>query len=312
MADIVFMGTPEFSVASLKKLVETGHTPIAVATKPDRERGRNRIAVATPVKTAALELGIETIIEPQSVWDPDFAERIRALAPDVIVVVAFPILPPAVYECGRLGAFNLHGSLLPRYRGAAPIHHAIMAGETETGVTTFFLKEKVDTGNIILQRSMPIGREETMGEVMDRMMVLGAEVVVDTVELVLAGAVETSSQDNSLATPAPKILREECRINWNEDRATVHNFIRGLSPFPGAWTRHGDVELKLFRSRIGEAFHGDPRPPAGSVFRSEGGLWIAVRDGLIQVLDIQQEGRRRMSGDEFTRGYRMQNGESVA
>ncbi len=312
MANIVFMGTPDFAVPSLEKLIEAGHKPIAVVTKPDRERGRGRKAAAMPIKEAALKNGITTIIQPDSVKDQGFADDIRALAPDVIVVVAFSILPPAVYECARIGAFNLHGSLLPRYRGAAPVHRAVMAGETETGVTTFFLKEKVDTGNVILQRAMSIGSDETTGDVMHRMMVLGADVVLGTLKVILEGNVETFTQDDSLATAAPKIVREDCRIDWDSGRSGIHNFIRGLSPFPGAWTRHGDVEFKIFRSRITESVPQDLRWPPGSITRSDGGLWVAANDGAVEILELQQEGRKRLQADEFLRGYSLQPEEQFA
>ncbi len=246
---------------------------------------------------AAERPGIATILQPESVRDPAFAAEIEALSPDLIVVVAFRILPPAVFEAARLGAFNLHGSLLPRYRGAAPINRAIMAGDTETGVTTFFLKEKVDTGNMILQAPLSIGPDETAGEVHDRMIMLGADVVLETVRRIEAGTVQPFSQDDEQATPAPKIFKEECRIPWEKDAATVHNHIRGLSPFPGAWTMLGGTLLKVYRTRMAEG-----SGLAGTVLRSDGELIIAFGSGAVHVLELQQEGRRRLDARAFLSG----------
>ncbi|MDX1548611.1 MAG: methionyl-tRNA formyltransferase, partial [Rhodothermales bacterium] len=246
---LIFMGTPEFAVPSLERLVEAGYAPVAVVTGPDRRRGRGQKTTPTPVKEAAQRLGIETILQPERVKDPAFAEAVAALEPDVIVVVAFRILPPAVFTAARLGAFNLHGSLLPRYRGAAPIHRAVMAGETETGVTTFFLREQVDTGNVILREPMPIGPDETTGDVHDRMMHLGAEAVVETVRRIEAGTAEAHPQDDAAATPAPKVFPEEGEVDWARPAEAVHIHGRGVSPWPGAWSHHGETLLQLYRTR---------------------------------------------------------------
>lgn len=306
MAKIVFMGTPEFAVPSLERLVEAGFTPCAVVTGPDRQRGRGRKTSSTPVKVAAERLGITEILQPESVKDPEFARQIRSLDADVFVIVAYRILPPAVFSAARLGAFNLHGSLLPKFRGAAPIHRAVMAGVTETGVTTFFLKEKVDTGNVIMNRAMPVGPNETTGEVHDRMMEMGADVVLETLRSILDGAAETSPQDESLVSAAPKIFRDECRIDWNRPRADLHNFIRGLSPFPGAWTHFGEAELKIFRSRI-PADLNDVQEP-GIIMRAGQPLFVACADGPLEILELQQQGRRRMQADEFIRGFTLEAG----
>lgn len=298
---IVFMGTPEFAVPSLERLVAAGYAPVAVVTGPDKPRGRGQQPTPTPVKEAARRLGIETILQPESVRDPAFAAQIAALEPDVIVVVAFKILPPEVFTQARLGAFNLHGSLLPAYRGAAPINRAVMAGETETGVTTFFLKEQVDTGHIILQHAMPIGPDETAGEVHDRMMELGADVVVETVRRIEAGTAEARPQDDRLATPAPKIYKEDARIDWTKPAEAVHNHIRGLSPHPGAWTMHGDVLLKMYRSRR-DHLSGTHGPP-GTVLEADERLVVACGSGTVEILELQQPGRRRMEAAAFLRGY---------
>jgi len=300
---IIFMGTPEFAVPSLERLCEAGYAPVAVVTGPDRRSGRGRHPRPTAVKVAAGRLGIDHLLQPESVRDPEFAEAIRGLDPDLIIVVAFRILPPEVFNAARLGAFNLHGSLLPRYRGAAPIHRAVMAGETETGVTTFFLKERVDTGNVILKRSMPVGPEETTGEVHDRMMVLGAEAVLDTVRLIESGTVQTTPQDESLATPAPKVFRDEGRVDWTADAARVHNHIRGLSPVPGAWTTWGEAELRLLRSRPAG---GEGAP--GEVLRADTSLVVACGSGAVEILTLQAEGRRVMAADEYLRGSNLSRG----
>ncbi|QXD16427.1 methionyl-tRNA formyltransferase [Rhodocaloribacter litoris] len=303
---IVFMGTPAFAVPSLERLVAHGYRPVAVVTGPDRPRGRGQKHTPTPVKEAARRLGIETILQPESVKDPAFAAAVAALKPDLIVVVAYRILPPAVYQTARLGAFNLHGSLLPRYRGAAPIHRAVMAGETETGVTTFFLQEKVDTGNIILQKRLSIGPDETAGEVHDRMMELGADAVLETVRLIEAGRANATPQDDRLATPAPKIFKEEARIPWDRTAAEVHNHIRGLSPQPGAWTLHGDTLLKLYRSRRTEGA-GTP----GTVLEAGDRLVVACGEGAVEVVELQREGHRRLPAPDFLRGYPLREGDRL-
>jgi methionyl-tRNA formyltransferase len=304
---IVFMGTPDFAVPSLERLVEGGYRPVAVATGPDRPRGRGQRVTPTPVKAAAQHLGIEVILQPASVKDPAFAEAVARLAPDVIVVVAFKILPPEVFGLARLGAFNLHGSLLPRYRGAAPINRAVMAGAPETGVTTFFLREKVDTGNVILQARLPIGPEETAGEVHDRMKELGAEVVLETVRRIEAGTAQAAPQDDALATPAPKIFRDECRIPWDAPAEVVHNHVRGLSPYPGAWTLHDGTLLKVYRTRRVEGA-GVP----GTVLQADGRLVVACGEGAVALLEVQQEGRSRLDAEAFLRGYPLTAGARLA
>lgn len=305
---IVFMGTPDFAVPSLERLVESGYPPVAVVTGPDKPRGRGQRMSETPVKKAARRLGIETILQPDSVRDSEFASDVRTLEPDVIVVVAFRILPPAVFNAARLGAFNLHGSLLPRYRGAAPINHAVMQGETKTGVTTFFLREDVDTGNIILQREMEIDPDETAGDVHDRMMMLGAQAVVDTVRLIESGDVQPQAQDDSMATPAPKIQREDRCIRWDRPAPDVHNQIRGLSPYPGAWTTHGDTQLKIYRTSLGDPEDAANSRPAGTVLESEDRLLVACAPGVVEVREIQQEGKRRLDAVDFLRGYDLETG----
>ena len=302
---LIFMGTPDFAVPSLEILAGNGYTPVAVVTGPDKPRGRGRRVSPTPVKEAAERLGIETILQPESVRDPEFHAAIRALKPELIVVVAFRILPSDVFNAATKGSFNLHGSLLPRYRGAAPINRAIMAGDSETGVTTFFLKESVDTGSVILRRTMPIGPDETAGEVHDRMMHLGAEAVLETVRQIDAGTVDPIPQDDALATPAPKIFREDGRIDWTQSAAHIHNQVRGLSPYPGAWTHHDGTFLKLYRTRP-TTDRGEP----GVVIDAERFV-VGCGEGAVELLELQQEGRKRTSAADFLRGYDIKRGDRL-
>ena len=305
--DIVFMGTPEFAVPSLVALTDAEYTPMAVVTGPDRPRGRGQEVSPTPVKKVAVDAGIGMILQPESVKDDAFAQQMADLAPDVMVVVAFKILPPEVYTQAQKGAFNLHGSLLPKYRGAAPINWAVMNGETETGVTTFFLEKVVDTGNIILQKTMPIGPNETAGDVHDRMMHLGAEAVVETVRQIESGTVTIRSQDDTEATPAPKIFTDDCEIPWDAPAADVHNHIRGLSPYPGAWTMHDGTRLKVYRSRKAASGRGAP----GDVLAADDVLTVACGEGAVHLDTVQQPGKRRLPAADFLNGYPLAPGDRL-
>ena len=317
---LIFMGTPEFAVPSLQQLADVGHLPVAVVTGPDRKQGRGQQRRPSPVKAAAIGLGIETILQPESVRDPAFARDVAQLKPDLIVVVAFRILPPEVYSVARLGAFNLHGSLLPRYRGAAPIHHAVLNGDSETGVTTFFLKEKVDTGHVILQRTMQIGPDETTGDVYDRMKLVGADAVVETVRAIEAGTVVEQPQDDTQATAAPKVYSRDGCVDWSRGAAEVHNRIRGFSPFPGAWTLHNETRLKLLRSRVASTSNIDPeshlesnshsRKP-GQILVADGRLIVACASGAVEIVELQQQGRRSMAARNFLQGYTLGVGDTL-
>lgn len=308
MTRIVFMGTPEFAVPSLDLLVENGYMPVAVATAPDRKRGRGRKVSSSAVKEAAAHHGITTVLQPETVTDPDFTRQIRNLSADIIVVVAFRILPPEVFREARLGSFNLHGSLLPMYRGAAPIHRAVLDGATETGVTTFFLEQSVDTGNIIMVRRMSIGPDETTGDVHDRMMLLGARVVLETVQKIESGNVTVSPQDDAMATPAPKVYSAEARVRWTRSAAEVHNHIRGMSPFPGAFSIHGSDRLKFYRSRI---FSESPQRGTGpgQVLKCDDSLVIACGTGSVEITELQSEGKRRLESRAFLAGSSLELGE---
>jgi methionyl-tRNA formyltransferase len=299
---IVFMGTPDFAVPSLKILLDNGYEVVGVVTAADKPGGRSGI-IESAVKKFAVANGLR-VLQPLKLKDPVFLAELTDLKADLQVVVAFRMLPEVVWQMPPFGTLNLHGSLLPKYRGAAPINHAIMNGETETGVTTFFLQHEIDTGDIILQRKMDIGTNETVGEVHDRMMVMGAAVVLETVTAIQNGSVKTSPQPNEAATHAPKIFHETCKIDFSRTAVEVHNFIRGLSPYPGAWTELKDGKIfKVFKAL--PEIHSDDTMPAGSyVMPQKGFLKIKVQDGYIHLLEVQLEGKKRMAVSELLNGYK--------
>lgn len=303
---LVFMGTPDFAVPSLDALVAAGYRPAAVVTVPDRAKGRGQTLQASAVKRAAERHGLP-VLQPERLDDPAFVAELERIAPEVIAVVAFRVLPPEVYRLASKGAFNLHASLLPRYRGAAPINRAVMAGEIETGVTTFFLEKTVDTGDTILMRRLGIGEDETAGELRDRLAELGAEVVVETVQHIEAGTVDTREQDESRASLAPKIFKEDAEIRWDRDAREVHNHVRGLAPYPAAWTMHGDTLLKIYRTRLAPGA-GEP----GEVIEAAGDcLKVACEHGAVEILEVQREGRAKMSAAEFLNGYTFRPGDRL-
>ncbi len=299
------MGTPDFAVPSLEALLAAGYPIAAVVTGVDKPRGRGQHLSPTPVKEVALRHAIP-LLQPASVKDPGFAASLRALAPDLAVVVAYRILPRDVFSTPLHGTFNLHASLLPRYRGAAPINWAIMNGERETGVSTFFLTDAVDTGELLLTTTLPVGPDDDAGLVHDRLASLGARLVVETVRGVEAGTIIPRPQDAALASPAPKIFREQCRITWNAPAERIHNFIRGLSPQPAAWTMHRGRLLKLYRTRV---MSGKPDDPPGTVRVSGEMIYAASGDGNLEILELQQEGHRRMPATDFLRGYTVASGD---
>ncbi len=301
---ILFMGTPDFAVPSLRALAHNGLCPVAVATGPDRPRGRGRRITPTAVKVAALDLGIRNILQPPRVKAPAFAHEVQALQPDIIAVVAYKILPRAVYTAARLGAFNLHASLLPRYRGAAPIQRALMAGETKTGVTTFFLQDAVDTGQMILQWPTAIRPEEDAGMLHDRLKLLGARAVLATARRIAAERAHPVAQDDTLASPAPKLFPRDCQVPWHKSAVAVHNHCRGLAPYPGAWTRHHGRLLKLLAVRP-----ADGSGPPGTVLQTAPLLRVACGTDAVEVLRIQKEGHRRMECAAFLNGYTISPGE---
>lgn len=299
------MGTPEFAVPSLQALLKDQYSIPAVVTAPDRPRGRGQEYSPTPVKEFAVQHRLP-VLQPTSLKDPTLVDQLTALHPDLIVVVAFRILPREVFSIPRLGSFNLHASLLPKYRGAAPINWAIIHGEKETGVTTFFLQEKVDTGEVLLQARIPIGPDDDAGSIHDTLAELGADVVLQTVRLVERGGMTPTPQDDSLVSPAPKISKDDCRIRWDQESIKVHNLIRGLSPHPTAFTSHRGRRLQIYRTSL----HEEPsRGEPGKVFVSAEMLHVATQDAMLAVLELQQEGKKRMGVREFLRGYKISNGE---
>jgi methionyl-tRNA formyltransferase len=302
---IVFMGTPGFAVPSLTALLDEGCTLAGVVTAPDKPRGRGRQLSPTAVKEVALARGLP-LLQPASLKDPAFADAVRALQPDLIVVVAFRILPPAVFTIPRLGAFNLHASLLPRYRGAAPINWAIINGETETGVTTFMLQEQVDTGGILLQERIPILPTDDAGSVHDRLAQLGAGTVVRTVRLLAEGGAAPKRQDDGLATPAPRIFRDDCRIAWDRPAQEIANRIRGLAPHPTAFSTHNGRVIKFYRS---EVLQEPAHVPPGTLAVTGTRLAVATTDKLLALTELQQEGKKRLGVAEFLRGYPVADGE---
>jgi methionyl-tRNA formyltransferase len=293
------MGTPDFAIPSLKKIVESKHKVIAIVTAPDKERGRGRKVTFTPIKDFALKQNIP-ILQPQKLKNnQQFVEKLKSLNADLFVVVAFKILPPTVFEIPKYGSFNLHASYLPKYRGAAPIQWALINGETETGVTTFKLAEKVDTGNIYLQKEVEIFPEDNFGTLHDKLRELGAELVLNTVDLIESGKFELQNQDDSLATPAPKITKKICEIDWNKSADGIHNLTRGLSPYPAAYFIFREKVIKIYQS---EVVNRDDLKPF-EIKQSKNELIIGCGENALKIFSLQQEGKKRMSAEEFLRGF---------
>lgn len=299
--NIIFMGTPEFAVPSLRILLNSHHKIQAVVTVPDKPKGRGQQLAQSDVKKFALEQGLN-ILQPMSLKDDEFTEEIKSYSPDLIVVVAFRILPKNIFKIPKYGSINLHASLLPKYRGAAPINWAIIKGERETGVTTFFLQEKVDTGNIIMQNAVDINADDTAGTLHDKLMNLGAQTVFDTVELIenSSGNLPAVKQNNGEATPAPKIFKEDCKINFDQSVDKVYDFIRGLSPYPGAYTEYNGKIMKIY-STIKS--HWDSLKGPGRFFVKEGKLYISCLNEFLEITELQLEGKRRMNTIEFLNGH---------
>jgi methionyl-tRNA formyltransferase len=305
---IIFMGTPDFAVASLDALVKAGCNIVGVITAPDKPAGRGMKLTESAVKKYAVEKGLN-ILQPEKLKNPAFIEELRALQADLQIVVAFRMLPEIVWNMPPLGTVNLHGSLLPQYRGAAPIHWAVINGEKETGVTTFKLKHEIDTGDILLQRNFPIGDDETTGEVHDRMKMIGADLLVETVKGLANGSIEKKDQSTvggdqlAVLKHAPKIFTENCQINWKQPVESVYNLIRGLSPFPGALTVLDGKILKVYRGKKELADHS--YEPGKALSDGKTFLKFTCTNGYIHILDLQLEGKKRMLTEDFLRGYRV-------
>ena len=296
---IIFMGTPDFAIPSLKILIKNNHEILAVVTTPDKERGRGQKVTFTAVKQFAIENNIPVYQPDKLKGNFEFVEQMKNLNPDLFVVVAFRILPREVFEIPKFGSFNLHGSYLPKYRGAAPIQWALINGDSETGLTTFKLAEKVDTGNIYLQEKLKINPEDNFETLHDRMSIIGSELVLNTVKLIESGNYKLQQQDDSLASPAPKITKEICLIDWNKSAEEIHNLIRGLSPYPAAFFNHNNKVIKIFKTEIVK----DIKLKPSEFHQNKTELLIGCGKDAIRILEIQQEGKKRMTIEEFLRGF---------
>ena len=313
------MGTPDFAVESLKCLVDGGYNVVGVVTMPDKPMGRHgSVLQPSPVKQYAVEKGLR-VLQPEKLKDPAFVDELRSLNADLQIVVAFRMLPEVVWNMPPMGTFNLHASLLPQYRGAAPINWAVMNGDTETGITTFFLKHEIDTGDIIQQVKVPIADTDNVEIVYDKLMMLGGDLVLETVDKILDGTVSAIPQEEIIRSetelrPAPKIFKETCRINWNTGVKKVYDFVRGLSPYPAAWTEiclpDGNCQvLKIFETQKEFTNH----TLAIGTMDTDGKTYlrIAVEDGFVNLLSIQVAGKKRMPVSDFLRGYRVVEGSKV-
>ena len=310
---IVYMGTPEFAVESLRRLVEGGYNVVGVVTMPDKPMGRHgSVLQASPVKQYAESKGLK-VLQPVRLKDEGFVEELRSLRADLQIVVAFRMLPEVVWSMPPLGTFNLHASLLPQYRGAAPINWAVINGDTETGITTFFLQHEIDTGQIIQQVRVPIADTDNVGIVHDKLMMLGGQLVVETVDNILSGTVkgipqEQFMKENEELRPAPKIFKDTCRMDWSKPLKQVYDFVRGLSPYPAAWTELVQPDghrlvLKIYEAVKVPAMHALPH---GSV-HTDGKTFfhVAVEGGYLSLLTLQLAGKKRMGVADFLRGYRL-------
>jgi methionyl-tRNA formyltransferase len=301
---IVFMGTPEFAVSSFEILINNGWDVVAVVTAPDRPQGRGQKLIPSPVKEAAMKYNIP-VLQPTNLKSIEFIEELREIKADLQIVVAFRMLPEVVWNMPPKGTFNLHASLLPNYRGAAPINWAIINGETETGLTTFFLKHEIDTGSIIFQEKEPIFPEDNIGTLYQRLMEKGADLVLKTVKAIAENKIKTEIQDENLAIHhAPKIFKETCEIDWKKPAIEIHNLIRGLSPYPAAWTTLDGKTCKIFKSEISEQ-NLDKNLPGE--YRSDGKkeLVFQTGNGALNVLELQLEGKKKLAIEEFLRGNKL-------
>ncbi|MBN3581760.1 methionyl-tRNA formyltransferase [Algoriphagus aestuarii] len=301
---IIYMGTPEFAVPAFEKLVNNGWNVIAVITAPDKPKGRGQKLIPSPVKESALKLKIP-VLQPTNLKDPGFQEELKRLNADLQIVVAFRMLPETVWSMPPIGTFNLHASLLPNYRGAAPINWAIINGEKETGVTTFFLKHEIDTGSILFQEKIKILEEDDLGTVYEKLMTLGAELVLKTVEAISRDEINATPQDEKQAIHhAPKIFKETGKIDWGQPAETIHNLVRGLSPYPAAWTELDGKICKIYKTKFDEKDKSDKSP---GVYFSDNKTFLKFKTGkgTLEILELQLEGKKRMKTEGFLRGYQL-------
>lgn len=313
---IIFLGTPEFAVESLDKIVENGYNVVAVVTMPDKPAGRGHNLLQSPVKQYAVSKNIP-VLQPVNLKDEVFVEQLRSYGADLFVVIAFRMLPEVVWQMPRLGTFNLHGSLLPDYRGAAPINWPIINGDTKTGVTTFFLKHEIDTGDVIDRMSVEINPEDNLGDVHDRLMSLGADLTLKTLGKILDGTLETKPQsafadECQSPRPAPKIFKETCHVDWNRSVVDVHNLVRGLSPYPAAWSIIEDDgpltgrQVKIFETQIDSSSSTNLIPGRMTVIGKDK-IAVDCSDGRLLIKKLQLQGKKAMPADEFLRGAKLVN-----
>jgi len=311
---IVFFGTPEFAVASLQAIVDAGFDVAGVVTMPDKPAGRGHKLYTSPVKDFAVAHNLH-LMQPPKLKAPEFVDELRSINADLFVVIAFRMLPEIVWSMPRLGTFNLHASLLPKYRGAAPINHAIINGDTVTGITTFFLKHEIDTGDIIDRVSVDINPDDNAGSLHDKLMALGARLTVKTIRSIIDGSLTTTPQSaltgDQPPTPAPKIFRDTCHIDWSKPAVRIHNLVRGLSPYPAAWTTihsdgAADVDIKVFTTAV-------PCPDApddiltGEIAINGDRMFVGAADGAVEILELQPTGKKRMHTADYLRGARLNN-----
>jgi methionyl-tRNA formyltransferase len=315
---IIFFGTPDFAVASLDAIVKEGYKVIAVVTAPDKPAGRGKIVTGSEVKEYAKRYGL-TVLQPERLKDPDFLSTLHALKPNIGVVVAFRMLPEVVWAIPELGTFNLHASLLPQYRGATPINHVLINGEHETGVTTFFLSHEIDTGKILFQKKTQIGFGTNAGQLHDQLMIMGAELVIETLQAIETGNFKLTSQDllikdDEVLKSAPKIHREYCRICWDKKAVDIYNFIRGLSPYPTAFSilKSSDgpeYPLKIYNAFFENISHDNQ---IGRIYTNQKDtLAVWVKDGRVCIKEVQYPGKKRMSVKDFLNGYKIPGGSQM-
>lgn len=304
MLRIIYMGTPDFAVEPLKTLVEAGKDVVAVVTMPDKPAGRGHKLQFSPVKEYALKAGIP-VLQPENLKSPDFLQELASFNADLQIVVAFRMLPEAVWSMPKYGTFNLHASLLPRYRGAAPINWAVINGDKETGITTFFLKHEIDTGNIILQEKVAIDEEDNAGDVHDKLMYLGADLVLKTLKMIEEDNVITRPQDDAQASPAPKIFKDTAKLDFDKYAADIRNLVRGMAPYPAAWFNiklqdGNESMMKIFKVSTEEKNHNYS---VGTILTDgKKMLKIACKDGFINLLEVQMAGKKRMAAEDLMRG----------
>lgn len=312
---IVFMGTPDFAVPSLDILIQNNYNVVGVITATDKLAGRGNKLTESAVKKYAVEKGLR-ILQPEKLKNPDFIQELKSLEANLFIVVAFRMLPEIVWQMPEFGTFNLHASLLPQYRGAAPINWAVINGEKETGVTTFFLQHEIDTGNIILQEKIKIDDEDNVGIVHDKLMHLGSSLVLKTVQVIEKNSVSAKSQISNLTSEislhhAPKIFKETCLIDWNKPAVDIHNLIRGLSPYPAAFTYLDGKVLKIFASQKSQCTIDNSQSfkPSTIAYKTDHKTFLSFKcaDGYLDIVELQLEGKKRMKVDEFLRGYKFQN-----